>query len=32
MDYGTSRVILFLNSLLASGKNKKKYLIAVFKQ
>jgi len=30
--YGTSRVILFLNTLRASGKkNKLKHLIAVFK-
>jgi len=32
MEYGTSRIILFLNSSLASGKIKKKYLIAIFKQ
>jgi len=32
MDQGTLKIILFFNSLLANGQNKKKYVIAVFKQ
>jgi len=31
MDQGTLKLIVFFSSSLASGKNKKKYLIAVFK-